>query len=159
MLNPKEYIYIEVNSQSIITFWETTWSVSASGLSLGFGPSSDTRIYIRTIILKIINPKAYLLSKSLLLNINIEYKTDAANKNLNMPFAKIICGSKKRSAGVNATPIHDRPPKIPHRDAKKFNKLKSNTFLIEKKSIENVNPQIDKLKLNNINEIIFFSPE
>jgi hypothetical protein len=76
-----------------------------------------------------------------------------------MPFAKIICGSKKRSAGVNATPIHDRPPKIPHRDAKKFNKLKLNTFLIEKKSIENVNPQIDKLKLNNINEIIFFSPE
>ena len=99
------------------------------------------------------------MSISLLLNINIEYKTDAAHKNLNIPFAKIICGSKKRSAGVNATPIQDRPPRIPHRVAKTFNKLKSNTFLIEKKSIENVKPQTDKLKLNNINEIMFFSPE
>ena len=41
------------------------------------------------------------------------YRTDAIKRHLNIPWAKNIWGSKRISAGVNATPIKQNPPKTP----------------------------------------------
>ena len=52
-----------------------------------------------------------------------------AKKNLNIHILNIICGSKYKSAGVNATPIKLIPPHIPRIDPNMDKTLFSKTSL------------------------------